>query len=91
MLFAVGIGEIVLSQKNLFVLFLPTVRIQARLATNCVTMGDMARPLRINSFVNDLHNGFRLLNLKNDNLRKKWVDVQLFDVMSIFFAPLFFF
>jgi hypothetical protein len=36
-------------------------------------MGDMTRPARINTFVNDLHNGFRLLNLKNDNLRKKCV------------------
>lgn len=36
-------------------------------------MGDMTRPARINVFVNDLHNGFRLLNLKNDSLRKKCV------------------
>lgn len=50
---------------------------QARLATNCVTMGDMTRPARINTFVNDLHNGFRLLNLKNDNLRKKCVPKRL--------------
>lgn len=50
---------------------------KARLATNCVTMGDLERPLRINNFVNELHNGFRLLNLKNDNLRKKSVGEKL--------------
>jgi hypothetical protein len=50
-----------------------TACIQARLATNCVTMGDFARPARISAFVNDIYDGFRLLNLKNDGLRKKCV------------------
>ncbi|EDQ92542.1 uncharacterized protein MONBRDRAFT_22303 [Monosiga brevicollis MX1] len=44
----------------------------ARLATNCVTMGDFVRPTRINAFVADVYNGFRLLNLKNDSLRKRF-------------------
>ena len=30
------------------------------------------RPLRIAAFVGDLLTGFRLLNLKNDSLRKKF-------------------
>jgi hypothetical protein len=34
-------------------------------------MGDFARPSKINAFVADVYNGFRLLNLKNDGLRKK--------------------
>lgn len=44
----------------------------ARLSVNSVTHGDYARPLRISAFLNDLLGGFRLLNLKNDNLRKKF-------------------
>ena len=39
---------------------------------NCVTQGDYERPLRISAFVGDLLTGFRLLNLKNDGLRKKF-------------------
>ncbi len=41
----------------------------ARLCVNSVTSGDYARPIRISAFLNDLLNGFRLLNLKNDMLR----------------------
>ena len=43
----------------------------ARLAVNSVTLGDYHRPLEISRFVKDLHAGFQLLNLKNDNLRKR--------------------
>ena len=39
------------------------------MATNSVTLGDFARPIRIAAFVDDVYNGFRLLNLKNDMLR----------------------
>ena len=39
---------------------------------NCVTQGDYERPIRISAFVGDLLTGFRLLNLKNDGLRKKF-------------------
>ena len=45
---------------------------QARFSVNCVTQGDYERPLRISAFVGDLLTGFRLLNLKNDGLRKKF-------------------
>merc|ERR1712117_336683 len=44
----------------------------ARFSVNCVTQGDYERPLRIPAFVGDLLTGFRLLNLKNDGLRKKF-------------------
>jgi predicted translin family RNA/ssDNA-binding protein len=44
----------------------------ARLATNSVTMGDFDRPLKIAAFLGDVYNGFRLLNLKNDALRKRF-------------------
>lgn len=43
----------------------------ARLAVNSVTLGDYHRPLEISRFVKDLHASFQILNLKNDNLRKR--------------------
>jgi len=44
----------------------------ARLAVNCVTAGDFALPVRIAAFATDLEAGFRLLNFKNDALRKRY-------------------
>ncbi|KAL5334327.1 Translin [Aspergillus crustosus] len=43
----------------------------ARLAVNSVTLGDYHRPTEIVTFIKDLFNGFQLLNLKNDVLRKR--------------------
>ena len=43
-----------------------------RYALNCVTAGDYQSPLAIAKFIGDLDAGFRLLNLKNDNLRKRF-------------------
>ena len=45
---------------------------QSRLAVNCVTSGDYGRPVRIAGFMAELDSGFRLLQLKNDSLRKKF-------------------
>lgn len=45
---------------------------QSRFAVNSVTNGDYNRPIEIARFVNDLNAGFRLLNLKNDSLRKRF-------------------
>ena len=45
---------------------------QARFTVNSVTQGDYDRPVRIAAFVGQLLGGFRLLNLKNDFLRKKF-------------------
>ena len=39
---------------------------------NSVTAADYAWPFRITMFVAELDAGFRLLNLKNDSLRKKF-------------------
>lgn len=39
---------------------------------NSVTSGRYDMPLKIASFMNDLESGFRLLNLKNDSLRKRF-------------------
>ncbi|KAG8227555.1 hypothetical protein J437_LFUL000655 [Ladona fulva] len=54
----------------------------ARFAVNSVTAGDYARPIAISKFVAELNSGFRLLNLKNDNLRKRF-DVLKYDVKKI--------
>lgn len=45
---------------------------QSRLAVNSVTAGDYGRPVRVAKFVGELDSGFRLLNLKNDSLRKRF-------------------
>jgi predicted translin family RNA/ssDNA-binding protein len=44
----------------------------SRLSVNAVTSGDYSRPVRIARFIADLDSGFRLLNLKNDTLRKRY-------------------
>ncbi|KAG5852833.1 translin [Anguilla anguilla] len=54
----------------------------SRLAVNSVTSGDYGRPLRISRFINELDSGFRLLNLKNDPLRKRY-DGLKYDVKKI--------
>ncbi|KAI8822447.1 Translin [Fimicolochytrium jonesii] len=54
----------------------------ARLAVNCVTHGDFAKPLRISKFVGDLYSGFQLLNLKNDTLRKRFDSIK-YDIKKI--------
>lgn len=54
----------------------------SRLAVNSVTLGDYNRPLRISNFINELDSGFRLLNLKNDPLRKRY-DGLKYDVKKI--------
>lgn len=54
----------------------------ARFATNAVTLGDFERPVNISRFVAELNAGFRLLNLKNDGLRKRY-DGLKYDVKKI--------
>ncbi|KAI9669981.1 MAG: hypothetical protein M1831_007017 [Alyxoria varia] len=43
----------------------------SRFARNSVTQGNFERPLAISQFIKDLHAGFQILNLKNDNLRRR--------------------
>jgi len=43
----------------------------ARLARNAVTVGNYKLPIQISSFIKNVHEGFQLLNLKNDILRKR--------------------
>lgn len=47
-----------------------------------MTSGDYNRPMEISKFVGELNAGFRLLNLKNDSLRKKF-DALKYDVKKI--------
>ncbi|KAJ8679574.1 hypothetical protein QAD02_015361 [Eretmocerus hayati] len=54
----------------------------SRFAVNSVTNGDYHRPIEISQFVNQLNAGFRLLNLKNDGLRKRF-DALKYDVKKI--------
>ena len=63
----------------MYIYFLP---FQARFATNSVTNGDYDRPIAISKFVTELNSGFRLLNLKNDMLRKRF-DALKYDVKKI--------
>ena len=55
---------------------------QSRLAVNSVTAGDYGRPLQIKKFVTELDAGFRLLNLKNDSLRKRY-DALKYDLKKV--------
>lgn len=54
----------------------------SRFATNSVTLGDYERPLQISRFLADLSAGFRMLNMKNDGLRKRF-DGLKYDVKKI--------
>ncbi|KAJ3152967.1 hypothetical protein HDU86_005422 [Geranomyces michiganensis] len=54
----------------------------SRLAVNCVISGDFDRPFRISTFVTELYSGFQLLNLKNDNLRKRFDGIK-YDIKKI--------
>ena len=49
-----------------------SLSLQSRFAVNSVTSADYGRPYKIAAFVAELDAGFRLLNLKNDSLRKKF-------------------
>ena len=48
----------------------------SRFTVNCVTNGDLERPMKIQVFLQEVLEGFRLLNLKNDNLRKKFDSIK---------------
>lgn len=54
----------------------------SRFATNSVTLGDNSRVLSLQRFIADINSGFRLLNLKNDGLRKRF-DSLKYDVKKI--------
>jgi len=54
----------------------------SRLAVNSVTNQDFQRPIKIAEFMNSLYTGFRMLNLKNDTLRKKF-DAIKYDLKKV--------
>ena len=49
---------------------------------NSVTAGDYGRPVKISAFLAELNDGFRLLNLKNDALRKRF-DGLKYDIKKV--------
>ena len=56
--------------------------VQSRLAINAVILGDYDVPLQIAFFMSKISSGFRLLNLKNDSLRRKF-DSLKYDVKKV--------
>lgn len=54
----------------------------SRLAVNSAASGDYKRPVEISHFVNELNAGFRLINFKNDALRKHY-DCFKYDLKKI--------
>uniref|UniRef100_A0A224YPR6 Translin n=1 Tax=Rhipicephalus zambeziensis TaxID=60191 RepID=A0A224YPR6_9ACAR len=54
----------------------------SRFAVNSVTAGNYSWPMKISTFVTEMNLGFRLLNLKNDNLRKKF-DALKYDLKKV--------
>lgn len=55
---------------------------QSRLCLNSVRDGNFQLPKTISSFVQELYSGFRLLNLRNDNLRRRFDGIK-YDVQRI--------
>jgi predicted translin family RNA/ssDNA-binding protein len=54
----------------------------SRLCVNSVTRGDFNTPVRIKDFLIELNGAFRLLNFKNDNLRKRF-DGLKYDIKKV--------
>ena len=52
------------------------------MCVNIVIAGDYEKPKRIASFISDLDAAFRLLNLKNDSLRKRF-DALKYDLKKV--------
>ena len=48
------------------------MNLQPRYVVNQVTAGDYDCPRKVLKFLTDLHAAFRMLNLRNDFLRKKF-------------------
>eukprot|EP01006_Ploeotia_vitrea_P054112 TRINITY_DN67851_c7_g1_i1.p1 TRINITY_DN67851_c7_g1~~TRINITY_DN67851_c7_g1_i1.p1 ORF type:complete len:233 (+),score=10.89 TRINITY_DN67851_c7_g1_i1:41-739(+) len=54
----------------------------SRYTLNCVIKEDYETPMKISQFVSSLFNSFRLLNLKNDSLRKRYDGIK-YDLKNI--------
>ncbi|ORZ40605.1 Translin [Catenaria anguillulae PL171] len=54
----------------------------SRLAINSAAQRDFQRPARLLNFLQRLHGGFQLLNLKNDNLRRKYDSIK-YDIKRV--------
>ncbi|TKY86758.1 hypothetical protein EX895_004398 [Sporisorium graminicola] len=75
-------GEVHLATEDYLHALINTINDLPRLAVNSVTLGDYRTPVRLASFVKQLHSAFQLLNLKNDSLRKRF-DSLKYDVKKI--------
>lgn len=76
---AVPATQVQLSTEDYLHALINAINELPRLAVNSVTRGDTRTPVRLATFVKQLHAGFQLLNLKNDSLRKRFdaIKVQL--------------
>ncbi|CAO3702423.1 unnamed protein product [Rhizopus stolonifer] len=77
-----NLEEFHISLEDILHGYISLVNELSRLAVNCVTVGDYGRPLVISKHVKDLSSGFQLLNLKNDNIRKRFDSIK-YDVKKI--------
>jgi hypothetical protein len=50
---------------------------QSRLAVNSASQKDYTRPFQIQKYVNELYSGYQLLNLKNDQLRRRYDGIKV--------------
>lgn len=66
-----------------------TINDLPRLAVNSVTLGDYRTPVRLATFVKQLHSAFQLLNLKNDSLRKRFDSLKVYVFLFFFCLCLF--
>lgn len=66
------VEKVVIITSQEFELMAMMIFLQPRFVVNRVTAGDYDCPKRVLGFLTDLHASFRMLNLRNDFLRKKF-------------------
>ncbi|SNX83288.1 related to Translin [Melanopsichium pennsylvanicum] len=76
-------GKVQLATEDYLHALINAINELPRLAVNSVTLGDFRTPVRLASFVKQMHSAFQLLNLKNDSLRKRFDGIKV----SLNFAP----
>lgn len=62
---------------------------QPRYVVNRVTAGDYDCPRKVMNFLTDLHAAFRMLNLRNDFLRKKFDSKSFLFISSLLYLHLY--
>ena len=74
--------RLLLSTENYLIALTSLTNELSRFAVTSVTQGDFSTPLVLSHFVKDLHGGFQLLNLKNNDLRRRFDSIK-YDVKKI--------